>query len=620
MRLTSLLHRLVGAGAMLATACLMPLSSPSAEACGGDPPPPVCAKTVVLGQALPGSQVLTGGGTLAVPVQLFFLAQDVGAPGICPPGPYLATVTFTLTCPPMPPIVASVTVPVLNGYNDLTVNIPIPAGPPRICTLSGTADVLFVDGTIISANSVMKDVCIVDPVSPGNPLPRLDIQLFGPGSEPFFHVHPGDQARIRFAVTNNDPTHAFTGTFDADMEQVARAVSDGGAVNPTGHGAYTISDPLAGDNFPIATGPLEPPFCVPLPPDPQNPAIPIVSDPITILPGETRLVDLFVRPWGMCADGSCGKSRVRVGGLFADGTSGLACTAVVVYADENVPPQYLWEDGGMVVHMEPLVGGPPVIVAHGQPAPNTQWQVHTIFPVAQVLANGQPQPQTFIDPVPFLPGHSRVQTFTQLTQAFPVDSFFDIDYRIDFAPGSPNVAGLELQGMQVVPGAPHGLENRAPLAMGTARVQTLESGGTFVVDSFFDVFYQVSFEGLNTNNQLVPIQIVELQLVADPNGFGVHVVGRGEGGTDGAVGAAPLVGLIGLSEFRGFARPSRFLFCPGDTNGDAVVNFADLNNVLSDFGLTGPGLAGDVNGDEVVNFADLNLVLSFFGTNCGPAF
>jgi endonuclease/exonuclease/phosphatase family metal-dependent hydrolase len=57
--------------------------------------------------------------------------------------------------------------------------------------------------------------------------------------------------------------------------------------------------------------------------------------------------------------------------------------------------------------------------------------------------------------------------------------------------------------------------------------------------------------------------------------------------------------------------------CEGDTNGDGAVNFVDLNAVLSDFGLSGSGLAGDVNGDEVVNFTDLNSVLSNFGASCG---
>lgn len=56
--------------------------------------------------------------------------------------------------------------------------------------------------------------------------------------------------------------------------------------------------------------------------------------------------------------------------------------------------------------------------------------------------------------------------------------------------------------------------------------------------------------------------------------------------------------------------------CPGDANGDRIVNFADLNIVLGEFGMTGVGLAGDVNGDGAVNFADLNLVLSNFGLAC----
>ena len=57
--------------------------------------------------------------------------------------------------------------------------------------------------------------------------------------------------------------------------------------------------------------------------------------------------------------------------------------------------------------------------------------------------------------------------------------------------------------------------------------------------------------------------------------------------------------------------------CPGDTNGDNIVNFTDLNTVLAAFGESGDGLAGDVNGDGVVNFTDLNEVLANFGADCG---
>jgi uncharacterized membrane protein len=56
--------------------------------------------------------------------------------------------------------------------------------------------------------------------------------------------------------------------------------------------------------------------------------------------------------------------------------------------------------------------------------------------------------------------------------------------------------------------------------------------------------------------------------------------------------------------------------CLGDTNGDNVVNFTDLNAVLTDFGQSGMGVSGDVNGDNVVNFTDLNAVLSNFGVPC----
>jgi len=54
--------------------------------------------------------------------------------------------------------------------------------------------------------------------------------------------------------------------------------------------------------------------------------------------------------------------------------------------------------------------------------------------------------------------------------------------------------------------------------------------------------------------------------------------------------------------------------CPGDANGDGVVDLADLNLVLANFGQTTD--QGDVNGDGVVDLADLNLVLANFGDEC----
>lgn len=56
--------------------------------------------------------------------------------------------------------------------------------------------------------------------------------------------------------------------------------------------------------------------------------------------------------------------------------------------------------------------------------------------------------------------------------------------------------------------------------------------------------------------------------------------------------------------------------CPGDTDGDNAVTFADLNAILADFGNAGPFLRGDANQDGAVDFSDLNALLSAFGQPC----
>ena len=53
--------------------------------------------------------------------------------------------------------------------------------------------------------------------------------------------------------------------------------------------------------------------------------------------------------------------------------------------------------------------------------------------------------------------------------------------------------------------------------------------------------------------------------------------------------------------------------CPGDANGDQVVDLGDLNAVLASFGTDN---GGDVDGDGDTDLQDLNLVLSNFGSAC----
>ncbi len=58
--------------------------------------------------------------------------------------------------------------------------------------------------------------------------------------------------------------------------------------------------------------------------------------------------------------------------------------------------------------------------------------------------------------------------------------------------------------------------------------------------------------------------------------------------------------------------------CPADTNSDNLVNFADLNTILGQFGVqSAPGeFEADVNLDGAVDFGDLNAVLTAFGSSC----
>lgn len=70
------------------------------------------------------------------------------------------------------------------------------------------------------------------------------------------------------------------------------------------------------------------------------------------------------------------------------------------------------------------------------------------------------------------------------------------------------------------------------------------------------------------------------------------------------------IGVLGIDRIKILGE------CPGDSNRDYLVDFADLNAVLADFGVSGGNPAGDVNGDGTVNFADLNEVLAGFGVDC----
>lgn len=75
----------------------------------------------------------------------------------------------------------------------------------------------------------------------------------------------------------------------------------------------------------------------------------------------------------------------------------------------------------------------------------------------------------------------------------------------------------------------------------------------------------------------------------------------------------PVVAELGIDNVRIIAGECD---CPADVTDDGVVDFADLNFVLSDYNRSGAGFPGDVNFDGSVTFDDLNIVLGFYNMGC----
>ena len=76
--------------------------------------------------------------------------------------------------------------------------------------------------------------------------------------------------------------------------------------------------------------------------------------------------------------------------------------------------------------------------------------------------------------------------------------------------------------------------------------------------------------------------------------------------------AIAAIGIYGMAK----AAPQT---CPGDANGDNVVNILDLSLTVSNlYKGTAPYQYGDVNGDQIVTMDDLYLERDNYGRVCLP--
>lgn len=560
---------LATASVAVAILLLTSLIAPSpAIACGGKPAP-FCGKTLILSQAGPSVILLPGGGTFDIPLTVYFdIFNFPASASLCPAGPYTVDVELTVTCTPAGDGGGSLlTIPLSIGYNDLTVPVTLPAGPPRVCVVAGEATTLFSDGMELTATSDSL-ACLGDP-APDNPsLPRLDMELIS--GDAISRVHPGDQSAFVYRITNNDPDETYSGMLGIEMINSSRLPGMSGPVIP-GAGGFAISDPGLGDNFPIGFaadligGPET--GCLPLPPDPSLPIIPMIAEPILLPPGQFIEVDAFARPWGMCADGSCGRAKVLLDGTFSDSSPGIACSGFVSAADVTVPPLYLWPDSGQAMFIQPpqdpFLGR---LTGFGEILPGAGVMIDMVMLPPQLAIDDQPPlpipPQFFSEPVNDTQGRTQVH-FENPEGLFQVDSFFDIFYRIDLLPSQGEPFETELLQMQLVPGAPTGFENQAPFGVGELGIRPPGDPDFF---GFLQLMPQVSGLGLDENGEARDLifELVEMNPSGDGVGFDIHLRGQVAPGTGNQILALDL-----FQDFRGFLAQQLELPCPDcDIFGD----------------------------------------------------
>ena len=498
--------------AVMALLVSLMLAPTPGVACGGKAVTPSCGRTVTVTGASP-TPIFTAGGTFVFTQLVYFgLAEFPPGSGLCPDGPFELDLELTITCTPSGDASGSViAVPITPGYSEVGVSVTIPAGPPRICSVDSAATVKSTDGAEITGTGGGQVVCIVDEAPTLPDTPRLDLELLDPGP-PIARVHPGDQSSHTFRLTNNDPTATFTGGLEAQTQNRSKVPLwvDSGV---PGDGVFSPSDPGDADNFPIAFGD-EINACVPLPADPLAAIIPVIDRPIVLAPGESTIVEILTRPWGMCSDGSCSQSKIEIIGDFSDVTAGLACTSFVTATDLAVPPTYLWPDAGATAlvqpPVDPLLGQLPFM---GFPTP--------IPEPAQLLAGlgGQPQllppelPPVFGDPFAeqLDPERGRIRTTFDLSQPLQPGVPFDLVLPIQFQPDpAGTIVAVDLISFQWMEGAPVGFENFQPLFMGTLDVTRVIEG--VPLTTAFDFTLQLTLFGIDQ----VGIPLDPLQLAPQP--------------------------------------------------------------------------------------------------------
>ena len=111
--------------------------------CGG-PPPVTCSRSTSLIKASSGPMIVAAlGGPVSIPVSTFVSATSNATPPC--PAPLVTDIVLTSSCtspPNAPPTGITLLTPTPGLYSGNTIIVFFPPGPPRICSIVGTATTL----------------------------------------------------------------------------------------------------------------------------------------------------------------------------------------------------------------------------------------------------------------------------------------------------------------------------------------------------------------------------------------------------------------------------------------------------------------------------------------------
>ncbi|MEE8523042.1 MAG: choice-of-anchor Q domain-containing protein, partial [Thermoanaerobaculia bacterium] len=487
-------------------------------ACIGDPPPPVCAKTLALAIAGPPTLLADGGAFDVEAVVVFQLLDFPQGTGSCPAGPYAADLEVTATCDPAGDGAGQLLgVEIMPGFNTFNIPVTMPAGTPRRCVLEAVATVALADGMTLS-DTAGGLACLgaPDPVFPQRP--RLDLRRIG--GTAVARVHPGDQFSNTFRVANNDPGASFSGTLVVESVNESRRPAASGPM-PAGTGVFAISDPVQGDNFPLAFAEDLFDGCVALPPDPLTAGVPSLTRDVVLGPGESVDVPIFSRSWGLCADGSCSRTVLELDGEFSDESAATGCASFVTAADSGAEATYLWRDAGRAARF--ILLDPPILNLLAVPiGKGPVLQIDAETTQVSWAVNGQPataEPLVTSDLIDV----ERGRTLVEIVETFAVDAVFDGSIEVTLTP-TPGGQPLVVESFEAaLTGGPTDAETTAP----GARIRMGLFEPFFPLRSNLDIVFQVHAVAVDDagERRAIRFDAVELEPAAGGTGFNLQLSG-----------------------------------------------------------------------------------------------